>query len=205
MGTLQDEVAVFTEAARWATGLVVQVGDDQWEKPGLGEWDVRALVGHTSRALLTVEQYLQSPADTVAVESAEAYYRAVTELPGADPSAVLQRGVDAGTALGPDPSSAFRSIAERVTALLDGQNDQVITTIVGGIGLSDYLPTRTFELVVHGLDIARATGLPQDPPAAALQRCLELAGAVAAQGDSGATVLLALTGRQALPDDYSIL
>ena len=27
--------------------------------------------------------------------------------------------------------------------------------------LSDYLPTRTFELVVHGLDIARAAQLPE--------------------------------------------
>ena len=40
------------------------------------------------------------------------------------------------------------------------EDDPVISTIFGGMRLSDYLPTRTFELVVHGLDIARAAQLP---------------------------------------------
>ncbi|MGH3437614.1 MAG: hypothetical protein ACRDRN_14215 [Sciscionella sp.] len=32
---------------------------------GLGEWTVDDLVGHTSRALLTVEAYLDTPGDEV--------------------------------------------------------------------------------------------------------------------------------------------
>ena len=34
-----------------------------------------------------------------------------------------------------------------------------LTTIAGGMPLEEYLRTRTFELVVHGLDIQRACGV----------------------------------------------
>ena len=44
--------------------------------------------------------------------------------------------------------------------------DLVVHTIVGGMRVAAYLPTRTFELCVHGLDIAAATGIPVDLPAA---------------------------------------
>ena len=54
------------EAYESAAGLFVntveQVRPTQWEQPGLGIWTVRDLVGHTSRALLTVEMYLAKPA-----------------------------------------------------------------------------------------------------------------------------------------------
>ena len=40
----------------------------------------------------------------------------------------------------------------------------MVTTAGGGMRVSDYLPTRTFELTVHCLDIARATGLDFVPP-----------------------------------------
>jgi hypothetical protein len=56
-----------------------QVGD-RWDAPGLGEWDVRALVGHTSRAMLTVEAYLAKPAEQVDMLSAPLYYRATRSL-----------------------------------------------------------------------------------------------------------------------------
>ena len=42
--------------------------------------------------------------------------------------------------------------------------DLVVHTIAGGMRVAAYLPTRTFELCVHGLDIAAATGVPVDLP-----------------------------------------
>ena len=51
----------FGDAAQWFVRTAGLVGD-RWDAPGLGEWDVRALVGHTSRSLLTVEAYLGQPA-----------------------------------------------------------------------------------------------------------------------------------------------
>src|SRR3954464_4526229 len=89
----------FADAAGWYVRTAALVGD-RWEQPGLGEWDVRALVGHTSRSLLTVEAYLAQPAATVEVPSAADYYAATSAM-AAEPG-VAQRGVAAGEALGDD-------------------------------------------------------------------------------------------------------
>ena len=70
-----DSRRAFADAAHWFVRTAALVGD-RWSRPGLGEWDVRALVGHTSRSLLTVETYLARPAATVEVASAEDYFRA---------------------------------------------------------------------------------------------------------------------------------
>src|SRR5215218_4135572 len=104
MGFAWDESRrAFTEAAEWFVRTTAVVGD-RWDRPGLGEWDVRALVGHTSRSLLTVEMYLARPAATVELASAMDYFRA-TSAAAAGP-AVAARGRDAGTALGSDPAGA---------------------------------------------------------------------------------------------------
>ena len=137
------------------------VGRGPLGRAGLGEWDVRALVGHTSRALLTVETYLAAPAETAEIDSAVGYFRATSAM-AAGP-AVAQRGRDAGTALGADPAAAVAEIAARVVPLVDAcDGTELLTTIVGGMRLADYLPTRTFELAVHTSDLAAALGLPLD-------------------------------------------
>ncbi|MFT4127309.1 MAG: maleylpyruvate isomerase N-terminal domain-containing protein [Gordonia sp. (in: high G+C Gram-positive bacteria)] len=202
---LQGQVDAFGAAARWAADRVGAVPAAAWDGPGLGEWNMRALVGHTSRALLTVEQYLAKPCDSEDVEGAEGYYEAAAAMASADPGAVRQRGVQAGAALGDDPAAAFREIAERVVALLPGQTDEVITTIVGGIRLSSYLPTRTFELVVHGLDICAAAGLAGDPPEVPQRVTLDLAISLAARSGRGPAVVFALTGRAPLPAGFSVV
>src|SRR5664280_173329 len=71
----EDGRRAFTDAAEWFVRTAASV-DDRWDQPGLGEWDVRALVGHTSRSLLTLETYLARPAASVEIPSAADYYRA---------------------------------------------------------------------------------------------------------------------------------
>ena len=61
-----DARRALADAAHWFVDTVTLVGD-RWEEPGLGEWDVSSLVGHTSRALLTVEAYLEQPAELARV------------------------------------------------------------------------------------------------------------------------------------------
>src|SRR3954449_9701722 len=158
----------FTDAADRFVRTVELVGD-RWDEPGLGEWDVRALVGHTGRSFLTAETYLGRPADVIDVGSAAEYYRA-TRAAATAPE-VAARGRDAGVALGPEPTAAVAETAARVLRLLDGlDGTELVTTIAGGMRLEDYLPTRTFELAVHTADVATALGLPPDvPPTAAMQ------------------------------------
>ena len=205
MTALHREIALFDTAGAWASEVVGAVPDRAWDERGLGEWSMRSLVGHTSRALLTVEQYLSAVADEEELRSAEEYYERVGSLPGADPAVVLQRGVDAGIALGASPAQRFAAIAERVAGRLHGVDDRLLATLAGGIRLSSYLPTRVFELVVHGLDIARAAGLDAEPPRDCLARALELSTNLALRSGDGVRLLLALTGRAELPAGFTVL
>jgi uncharacterized protein (TIGR03083 family) len=193
----------FADAAAWFVRTTALVGD-RWSAPGLGEWDVRALVGHTSRSLLTAEAYLARPAAAVEIPSAADYFRATRAL-AADP-AVAERGRDAGAALGDDPASAVAEIAARVVPLVDGQDGGVlVTTIAGGMRLDDYLPTRTFELAVHTADLATALGAPLDVPATAAGQALRLVAELAVDEGRAGPLLLAATGRGGLPTGWSVL
>ena len=198
-----DSRRAFADATQWFVGTTARVGD-RWAAPGLGEWDVRALVGHTSRSLLTVEAYLARPADAVAVASAGDYFRATRAIAaGAD---VAARGRDAGDALGADPAAAVAEIAARVGPLVDGcDGTELVTTIAGGMRLADYLPTRTFELTVHTADLATALGLPLDVPGTAAAQALALVTDLAVSDGSAGSLLLASTGRAGLPAGFSVL
>ncbi|MGW0159496.1 maleylpyruvate isomerase family mycothiol-dependent enzyme [Mycobacterium sp. NPDC003323] len=197
----------FVAAARSFETLVRSLPDSNWDGPGLGDWDLRALVGHTSRSLVTVIDYLQQPAPAGELVDAAGYYLAVRDFSaaaGAD--AVNERGRQAGRDLGADPAAAVSALVSRALADVDAAGDPAIAVIAGiGIRLSDYLLTRVFELVVHGLDIARATGVPYVPPADALEAAAVLAARVAARSGQGAQLLAAMTGRATLPVGYSMV
>jgi hypothetical protein len=198
-----DSRAAFADAAGWFVRTAARVGD-RWDRPGLGEWDVRALVGHTSRALATVETYLARPAAAVDVASAADYFRA-THAAAADP-AVAARGRDAGAALGSDPAAAVAQLATRVLALAAAQDGTaLVTTIAGGMRLADYLPTRTFELAVHTADLAIVLGMPPDVPATAAAQALGIVADLALAGGLAGPLLLAATGRPGLPAGFSVL
>ncbi|QIG41972.1 mycothiol maleylpyruvate isomerase [Nocardioides anomalus] len=186
--------ATYLEAAHAFADLVAQL-PPSLEGPGLGEWDLRALVGHTARSLVTVSDYLRRPAPSVVVGSA-AEYVAGLGAASQDP-AVTRRGVEAGQMLGDDPAGAVRLLLDSVTAdLARADLDQVVTTYAGGMRLREYLPTRTFELVVHGLDIAHAVPLPWTPPAAALRTTVRIAADVAVLRGEGPLLLRLVTGRE---------
>jgi len=193
----------FSDAAEWFVGTAALVGD-RWDRPGLGEWDVRALVGHTSRSLVTVETYLARPAAAAEVASAADYFRA-TRAAAAD-RAVAARGRDAGAALGAYPAAAVAEIAARVLALVDTQDgSELVTTIAGGMRLGDYLPTRAFELAVHTADLATALGVPPDVPATSAAQALRVVTDLAVADGLAGPLLLAATGRPGLPAGFSVL
>ena len=198
-----DSRRAFLDAADWFVRTTALVGD-RWSQAGLGEWDVRALVGHTSRSLLTVETYLAHPAEAVDVPSAEDYFRATRATAAA--SAVAARGRDAGIALGSEPAAAVAGISARVLRLVDAQDgSELVTTLAGGMRLVDYLPTRTFELAVHTADLATAIGVPPEVPATTAQEALQIvAGLAVADGLAGRLLLLA-TGRPLRSAGFSVL
>ncbi|RYZ32487.1 MAG: mycothiol maleylpyruvate isomerase, partial [Propionibacteriaceae bacterium] len=68
-----------------------------------------------------------------------------------------------------------------------------------------YLPTRTFELVVHTADVAAALGLDADVPSAALREAAALATQVVLEQGRGQDLLLTLTGRADWPADLVVI
>ena len=194
----------FAEAARTFADLVPRIPDDRWNGPGLGEWDLRSLVGHTSRSLVTVQTYLDQPAETEEVPSPAAYYVAVA---GLDNAAVADRGRQAGLALGENPAQFVDALAHRVLELVESAGNPLIHTGAGGMRLENYLSTRTLELVVHSLDIAAA--VPDiEPPAFSDQVLGEVASVAATAAvlrGRGVELMLALTGRATLSRGFSIV
>ena len=206
----------FSDAADWFVGLAAAVPAGGWAENGLGDWTIRDLVGHTGRALSTVSEYATDRVETPELATSLDYYRGMAlSGAGADDvnAAVAERGRQAGAELGDDPVGALTIMRDTVVALTRTVSpDSLATSRAGTIRRRDYLPTRTLELVVHGLDLQRAlarldaVGVPT-APAGALSDVFHLLADIAV--DRGQLFLceltMALTGRVGLPVGYSVL
>ena len=198
-------VSNFSAAARAVGEAIIHTPQPRWDGPGLGEWTLRDLVGHTSRSLVTVIDYLARPVAEEVVPSAAAYLTA-TSAGTVDAAAVTERGRQAGRDLGEDVAARFDHLVDEAVRVAEGTDpDLVVHTIVGGMRVAAYLPTRTFELCVHGLDIAAATGVPVDLPAPPVEEACALAAVAATQRGLGPFLLLAMTGRGGLPPGFSVV
>ena len=182
------------------------VGDDQWDLPGLGEWTVRDLVGHTARAMLTVQQFASHDATLIAeVPSSVAYYQRAFAGEGTN-ARVAERGRQTAQALGPDLPSAVARIAGEVSAFIDTlPDDHLFASLIGGITLVDYLPTRTVELVVHTLDLQAATGIQGDSPRDAMLSTLHLLADLAVDTPHAGRLALLATGRDGWDEPFSVI
>jgi uncharacterized protein (TIGR03083 family) len=204
--------AVFESAARAFLELLDRIREreaempGQWDLPGLGVWSIRGLAGHTSRAILTVGDYLAAAApEAVGCPDAESY---ILELAAeANEDAIAERGAAAGEALGDDPVATLTRALDRTLAAIAAQPADRIVSVVGGraIPLAEYLRTRVFELVVHTLDLSRASGIPHSIPPRAMEEAAVLAARVAARSGRGDAFLLAVAGRSALPEGFSVV
>lgn len=182
--------------------------EGHWESPALGDWTVRSLLGHTSRAFSTVQTYLAAGADSssaIALTSPAAYYRAAAGSL-ADPAQVTERGRQAGLSLGEDPAATVDSAAQQTLDLVSATEDTaIVETPLGAMTLAAYLPTRAFEVSMHAADLARATG---QPIPVELERttesCLTLVSRIASPQQQ-VELLLAATGRAPLPAAFNVL
>ena len=105
--------------------------------------------------------YLQTAREHEDIATPQEYYARVNprrsvSIRGPSSSAAGRRAGTSAT-IPPRPSTVWSS---ECRSELAGAEDPLIEVIGGlGIRLHTYLPTRTFELAVHGLDIARAVGI----------------------------------------------
>ena len=133
------------------------------------------------------EEFLYAVADALNVE-----YRAI---------------VDAGFLLQiDDPRLMVRGFAMYVKNKLDELTaDHIMATPVGGMRLIDYLPTRTFELIIHTMDLAIALGVNDEPPENGLEATLQILGQLALYRGHAPRLILATTGRHVLSEGFSLL
>ncbi len=181
----------FSEAVTFFLDTASRIPDDAWTNEALGVWNVRDLVGHTSRAILLVEEY--------ATEG-------TTRSGFGTPDEIAERGRQAGRALGDDPVSALRTLADRVLALVERLPDDHPMHTPGGVRpLSRYLPSRVAELTIHTVDLARALGIETEPPRECVRATLYALADYAVRQGTGAEVAFALTGRAPLPPGFSVV
>jgi uncharacterized protein (TIGR03086 family) len=117
--------------------LVAAVGSDQWTAPTpCGDWDVRGLVGHV-------------------VGGNRVFAAAVGGVPLEQARQAL-----AGDPLGPEPVVAYAESAAAVAAAFrePGALERSVTIPFGTVPAAVALHLRIVEALVHGWDLARATG-----------------------------------------------
>jgi hypothetical protein len=206
-----DYRRAFRSAAVSFADLIARVPADRWDSPGLGDWTLRDLAGHAvSSGLRQVPGVLGNPGDEVERTSTEDYWllaRTVApEVRAAATDASTADARETGRALGDDPAAVVGDLVGLATQALGKVEDaDVVATPAGGMRVRDWLPTRTFELVVHGLDVAAAAGIEMFlGPEVFAEVAVQAARVAAATGD-GAVVVRALTGRGDLPPGFSVV
>src|SRR5690348_6782792 len=202
----------YRAAAVAYTDLVARLPADRWDSPAaLGDWSLRDLVGHTaSSALRQVPEVLANPASEVQVATPEGYFAYGRGVPAnvraAAEAASSEDAHAAALSLGDDPAAVVGELAGKATHALAGVgDDDLVTTPAGGMRVRDWLPTRTFELVVHGLDAAAAGGVPHGLAVEAVAEATTLATRLAVALGEGEALLRALTGRGELPAKFTVL
>jgi hypothetical protein len=183
--------AVFLEVARTLPSLVS--GIDDFARPALGSWTVADLTEHLLRALRTPLTYLGRPTPDPGLpvlSGPSSYFLAAMARRSTDPEAADQ-AIEARGRMeldGIDPSRYGAIYSDAV-----GQLEEKL----GG----DYLPSRTLEATIHGMDLARATESAWIVPARAFHATLRLFSDLALETGRGEDLVMALPGR----DDRDVL
>jgi uncharacterized protein (TIGR03083 family) len=192
---MNDPRLDLVDASRSFQAVIGSIGPDDWDRPGLGEWNVRELVAHTARAFVTIEDYVGGSGE-VTIHSPAEYYGTIVVLPGIH-TAVAERGHLAGAQIGDDPVAAVNELITRVLALVDATPLESVLDVRGGtMTLATYLPTRVLELVVHTDDLCRALDRQPEASANAVRSCAQILSGMLRP--EHITVVRALLGRGSL-------
>lgn len=161
---------------------------ERYGAPWSDEWSVLELIGHGNRANVLPVEYYERPVPVAQPE----YFL---------PENVAERGRQAARQLGDDPVASVRSASDRALAMASSApDDAMVGTPFGQRRLADFLPSRTAELVLHGLDLATGIEVPDD----ALVECGAWLVGTAVRNGYGLEVVRALSGRGTLPPGFNV-
>ncbi len=191
-----DVTAAFRFASTWYRSLVGAVDDHRWDQAALGDWSVRELVAHTTRAYKTIVEYTGGDVkDDTEIYSAAGYFRTV--LAEQTPHVHIAARAKREAADVADPVSLVDDWAAKAERVVEASAPAgPVHTFVGEMQLDQYLATRVVELVIHGLDLAAAIDLPTPAPASSARVALEVLLDLGRAEDLS-SILCLLTGRAA--------
>lgn len=173
--------------------VVDQLPDDAFTLPTrLGDWPVAQLVSHLAGNAEYLLRALGAPSPSAATLDPYNYYDgAAVEAP-----AIARRAHDATAAVTPEQlRERLRAAAPAMgSALTDAPADRLIRVNLGDVRLADFLGTRAVEGVVHGLDLAAATGTPPAAEPAAVGAAVRLLAGSLVRRAPGRSVELRVTG-----------
>lgn len=130
--------------------LIASIRPEQWKEPTpCTEWDVRGVVAHLVGMDLVFAAMI-----------------------GGGP--MPERGADP---LGDDPAGAYRASSAALLAAFSapGVLEQSYRSPMGSATGAERLQIRLYDLLAHGWDLARATGIPAALPPDVAERSLEFA------------------------------
>jgi len=195
---------VFLESAGAVRDLLASPSVAEcWDhRSALLDLTVGALAGHTARAAIVVESYLDGPPPgAVHPLTAAQYYDRVLDPSHSSPAnvGVRQRGAELGR-LGQERLVAELGAAvQRLRTRLRTEPEDRELRVAEGIPmrLGDYLVTRIVELTVHADDLAVSAGMPGPVlPPNAIEVSIRIAVDIARIRHGDLAVLRALSRRE---------
>lgn len=199
---------VFLETVRTVPAVIDAVADRWADASALAGWSVGGLTGHMTRAVTTVETYLDAdPPSGGTVLDPAGYFLSVGVDDDEVMAGVLARGEEVG-AEGPDSLSArVTRAAEDLARRFEDVPEGRLVSVFGGsvLTLDDYLVTRLVELVVHHDDLVAsvAVAVPALPRRAA-DAALDALVAMARRTHGDAAVLRSLARRERAPGTVAV-
>ncbi|HEX8004566.1 MAG TPA: sterol carrier family protein [Mycobacteriales bacterium] len=173
---------------------VAGLPDDAFANPTrLEGWNVAALAAHVARTGATVTGRVERGTTGKPERDVLDYLSGMRAL--ADE--VAGRAVELGAAR--TPAELRDDVAAGAAALagLDAPLTLSVPGYDGTLALGDFLVSRCVEGVVHGLDLAAATGVPERPDPTALKVCVRILAALAERAAPGKAVEVRVPGHVA--------
>ena len=155
----------FVASARWFECVADDVRPEQWSAPGLGLWNVRQLVGHSTINATMILDALDSSRTSGRAVGPFAFWDGVlAESREAVHARIGAAAADASNRLGNEPGPAVRQLIDRSIDIVVAASEMSLVSFgsAGSIALADFLPSRIVEFVAHGLDLCRAIGRDSD-------------------------------------------
>ena len=182
----REQVDVYLGAVDWLRRILAHAEVvDAWEQPSaVAHYTVGGIAAHAVHGVLWLEQVLKDPEPAGLKRVRVPEYLGLNRVEGEseDPfGATLRSAAEAFAQTGARIVAAALTVSrDELATLLSvapaSRAVPVIRVVGGQAPLSEYLPTRILEAIVHGDDVVssvRGLQVP-DPPASAVAVCLEV-------------------------------